>query len=647
MTARVTASPAGPSHESDRPASNGRTASPAERSHADESAIAARGHLRRFVRDVFRCAPRRAVLSLILLSGASVLEGTALALLFPMLSLIGVSGQSEVGEIAQSIVDVLSVYSIPINIYTVSALFVSATVLQYAFYIAYNWFSANVQADLVVYWRKRLTDSFLNAQWLYLARSNAGSLTHVTSVETERASELISYGAQTLTLGLTVVIYFAAAWIASWQATLMLLGCGIFIVALTHIVAHNPHRLMTAHAAAYRRFSRSMSEMLLGIKLIRAVDGSDAVRRSIWPVIGSLRDLGRFIYLQPALIRTSFEVAAAAALMATLTVSVTVFGTSGITVLLIAALFLRLYPRVATMQQCIHICRLRLPCYSQVVRVLEEAESHREQDRGGNAASFPPGPASLEFRDVDIGYGGEPVLRDVSFAVLARQIVGFAGQSGAGKSTLIDTLLRLVPNEAGDVLVNGRSLSEMDVAAWRRAVGYVPQDTILFSASIRDNIAFAQPDATPAEVQGAAQKARLDEFIRSLPHGYDTMLGEGGVGLSGGQKQRIGIARALLGRKALLILDEATASLDAETEAAIMADIEALRDEMTILLVSHRLSTLRAADRIYVLGDGTIAESGSWRELTAGNGIFRSLWDMQAGPQLVGKDAAAPVRSRA
>ncbi len=191
-------------------------------------------------------------------------------------------------------------------------------------------------------------------------------------------------------------------------------------------------------------------------------------------------------------------------------------------------------------------------------------------------------------------------------------------------------MLGLVPTHSGAIYIGDKHLSDIDLSSWRRSVGYVPQDTFLFNASIRENIAFAQPDIGLEEVREAARKAHIVEFVKSLPDGFETKVGDRGVLLSGGQRQRIGIARALAGGKPVLILDEATSALNSATEAAIMRDVAELQGQITIIIIAHRLSSLRSADHIFVLEGGQLIEAGTWSSLVVGGGSFQKLWDMQS-----------------
>jgi ABC-type multidrug transport system fused ATPase/permease subunit len=217
----------------------------------------------------------------------------------------------------------------------------------------------------------------------------------------------------------------------------------------------------------------------------------------------------------------------------------------------------------------------------------------------------------------------------VDLRVSVPGMVGVIGGSGAGKSTLVHAVLGLVPVGAGSIALGPHELASASLPAWRRAIGYVPQETMLFHASVRDNLTFANPDATDAEVAVAARRAHAQEFIKALPHGYDTVIGDQGVRLSGGQRQRLGIARALLTKPKLLILDEAMSALDVEAEAVLVLTLEELRAEMGILVITHRLAAVRSADLICVLEAGRIVETGSWDTLIAGRSRLHALVESQ------------------
>jgi ATP-binding cassette, subfamily B, bacterial MsbA len=237
---------------------------------------------------------------------------------------------------------------------------------------------------------------------------------------------------------------------------------------------------------------------------------------------------------------------------------------------------------------------------------------------------------SIEFRGVYFHYvPGTPVLSDVSFNVKAGEMVAFVGSTGSGKSTLLDLVSRFYDVTGGAILIDGVDVRDTTLESLRRQIGIVNQDVLLFHDTISRNICYGRPDADRDLIASAARAAHAHEFIVEQAKGYDTMVGDRGGSLSGGQKQRIAIARALITDPSILILDEAASALDTESEALVQRAIDRLHGEMTILVVAHRLSTVKKADRIFVLEHGKIVESGTREELLSTNGRFKRLYEMQ------------------
>jgi ATP-binding cassette subfamily B protein len=238
----------------------------------------------------------------------------------------------------------------------------------------------------------------------------------------------------------------------------------------------------------------------------------------------------------------------------------------------------------------------------------------------------------IEFQDVSFAYGnGERVLHNISVTVGAGETVAFVGQTGSGKSTLIKLLLRFYQPDSGRILIDGQAIDSVSLDSLRRKIGLVSQDVFLFQGTIGENIAYGSSDATADEVRAAAESAEATEFIDRLPQRYETVVGERGQKLSGGQRQRLSIARALLKNPPILILDEATSSVDNDTEAAIQRSLQHISHSRTTLVIAHRLSTLVHADCIHVLDDGRIVESGTHKELLKHDGIYAALWAVQTG----------------
>ena len=263
----------------------------------------------------------------------------------------------------------------------------------------------------------------------------------------------------------------------------------------------------------------------------------------------------------------------------------------------------------------------------KMFRLLHE---HREIADAPNATALRVADASVQFKQVSFGYAPDrQILFGVDFAIPAGHTVAVVGSSGAGKSTLSRLLFRFYDVQQGGILINGQDIREVTQASLRAAIGIVPQDTVLFNDTIYYNIAYGRPSATRDEVVAAAQAAHIHNFIVSLPQGYDSTVGERGLKLSGGEKQRVAIARAILKNPAILIFDEATSALDSKSEKAIQAELRAIAQNRTTLIIAHRLSTVVEADQILVVDKGRIVERGTHRELLAQNSHYAQMWNLQ------------------
>jgi subfamily B ATP-binding cassette protein MsbA len=265
-------------------------------------------------------------------------------------------------------------------------------------------------------------------------------------------------------------------------------------------------------------------------------------------------------------------------------------------------------------------------------RIREIMDMKTEDDHDREHAPLPDVRGDVAFDRVSFAYvSGQPVLHEVSFSAPAGTTTALVGSSGSGKSTTLSLLMAFAKPDSGRILIDGQDLTTTRIRDYRSHLGVVMQDNFLFDGSVKENIAFAKPGATDAEVRMAAKIAHCDEFVDRFPNGYDTIVGERGVKLSGGQRQRVAIARAIIADPRILILDEATSSLDSETEALIRDGLTALRSGRTTFVIAHRLSTIESADQILVLEGGRIVERGRHDELLALGGRYRQLYNRQYG----------------
>jgi ATP-binding cassette, subfamily B, bacterial len=256
-----------------------------------------------------------------------------------------------------------------------------------------------------------------------------------------------------------------------------------------------------------------------------------------------------------------------------------------------------------------------------------------------------PAAADVCFEKVTFAHkGAEPLFEDLDLTVPSGTKIGLVGRSGGGKTTLTRLLLRMTDIDAGRILIGGQDISRLRQADLRGLMAYVPQDPAMFHRTLRDNIAFARPDATDAEIRRAAEAAHVTEFADALPDGFDTMVGERGIKLSGGQRQRVALARAILRDAPILLLDEATSALDSESEILVQEALWRLMEGRTALVVAHRLSTVATMDQLVVLDRGRIVEQGTHQELLARNGAYAKLWQHQSGGFLDDSPASAELR---
>jgi subfamily B ATP-binding cassette protein MsbA len=263
-------------------------------------------------------------------------------------------------------------------------------------------------------------------------------------------------------------------------------------------------------------------------------------------------------------------------------------------------------------------------------RVFEIMDTHAELPDAPGAEPMPRIEGRITFHHVAFSYRqGEEVLRDVNVAIEPGQVVALVGASGAGKTSLVNLIPRFYQPSGGRIEIDGHDISTVTTRSLREQIGIVPQEPILFSGSLRDNISYGRPDAGMDEIWAAARAANAEEFILAMPQGMDTPVGQRAAKLSGGQRQRIAIARTLLRDPRLLILDEATSALDAESEALVQNALERLMEGRTTLVIAHRLSTIQRADRVLVLSGGTIAEDGTHSELIQQEGLYRRLYEAQ------------------
>ena len=268
-------------------------------------------------------------------------------------------------------------------------------------------------------------------------------------------------------------------------------------------------------------------------------------------------------------------------------------------------------------------------CLASADRIFHILDFQEEEPKGTKKALLPDTVGDVRYCNVSFGYDQQAVLKDVNIHAEPGEVVALVGASGSGKTTLLNLLPRFYEVDSGEILIDGHSVSEVTARSLRRQIAIVPQDTILFDGTFRDNISYGSPEATREAVIEAAKQANAHEFIMQMPNGYETSIGESGLKLSGGQQQRISIARAILKNPRILILDEATSALDSKSETLVQESLAELMKGRTSFVIAHRLSTVSHADKIVVLDHGKIMEIGTHQELLKREGLYQNLCRLQ------------------
>jgi subfamily B ATP-binding cassette protein MsbA len=319
--------------------------------------------------------------------------------------------------------------------------------------------------------------------------------------------------------------------------------------------------------------------------------------------------------------------------------------TAGIFFAFIVAVF-KLYDPVRKFALFNNNFQQALGASSEIFKFMDTEDDVRDKP---GAKPLPPFSRSIKFENVTFAYESDgdearEILRDVNLEVRAGEVLAVVGSSGAGKSTLVHLIPRFFDVTAGRLLIDGRDARDTTLASLRSQIGVVSQDTVLFNDTVRNNIAYGQPSVPYKAVEAAAKAALAHDFITLLPEAYDTVIGERGIRLSGGERQRIAIARALLKNAPILILDEATSALDSESESLVQTALQNLMTGRTVVVIAHRLSTVRRADRIVVLENGTVSDIGRHEDLMKKFGTYRRLYELQFADMKNQKLNTDPVR---
>ena len=480
---------------------------------------------------------------------------------------------------------------------------IAGTIVKAALFMLANQQVGYGVAQIATDLRLALIRALLRTRWEYYVHSPLGAFANAVASEAARASDGYLHATTIVMLLMQATVYTVIACLVSWPATLAALLAGVGMASVLHHLVRLSRRSGARQTKLAKSLLGELTDILQAVKPLKAM-GRENLLGPLLEV--ETRRLNRALEL---------EVLSHAAMRALQEPMIVLVLAAGV----YAALTVLVMP-LSTVLILVLLCTRILDCLSRVQRDLQDLvacesafDSLREMTQRAEAAAeirhwgaAPSLHREARLDAVHFAYEGKPVLQDATLRVPAGRLTVVTGPSGAGKTTIADLIVGLIRAQAGSVLIDDVPIEAVDLGRWRAMIGYVPQDALLMHDSIAVNVTLGDPEIPAADVVAALRAAGAQEFVSALPNGIDTVVGERGLRLSGGQRQRIALARALVRKPALLILDEATTALDPDTEAGICETFRQLRGAVTILAICHQSSLIEIADSVYRVDDGAI-----------------------------------------
>ncbi len=557
----------------------------------------------RLMLQLFRIYPLASFLMILALFLSGLAEGLGVSALLPMLKIALYSGDGGAsaeppGELELMVLGILDWLGIPSTLGALLVFIVIAATLKAILLLIaqrqVGYTAAQVSTDL----RLEVLRNMMRSRWSFFLHQPAGKLTNTLATEAQRAADGYMQGANAITFLIQALIYAGVAVAVSWKATLLSLIGGAIIIWISHFLVQMARKAGKKQTHLMISLMSHLTDMLQSVKPLKAMAREDLVDQFLEHETIRLKKAQRRQVMAGAALASGQDLMFVCLIAFGVYLALDLLSMDFATVLILAVTLGRAFSFLGKVQKQYQKLVQNESAYWSLKETSHLAERENEH-LGGHLA--PTLEAGVSFRKVDFLYDGNPVISGLDLEIPANQITTIVGPSGSGKTTIIDLVIGLIRPDGGEIRIDGVPLQEIDLKAWRRIVGYVPQETVLLHDSVLYNVTLGDPRISEARAKEVLERAGAWEFVRDLPEGLHTLVGERGGRLSGGQRQRIAIARALINDPRLLILDEATSALDPETEAAIIATLRALKEQLTILAITHNSGLARAADVVHRL----------------------------------------------
>ncbi len=571
----------------------------------------------------------------------SLLDGLAILLLIPMLSISGILTFTDQSSFFGGFREILNFFPSEMSLSIILGIYIVLTIGQNLLQRNILIRDTNLQQGYLNFLKEKVYHGLLEVRWEFFLRSKKSNLINTLTREIDRVSMGIKMCMQFVTNVVFTIIQIGIAFWLSPAISSIVMICGLGLAFFSWRFVRQSKELGRNATYLSREYLAGVTENLNAIKDIKSNSLEES--RKQWMTSFNqkmLREQVNFTRIQTTS-QLSYKSALAIILTSFILLAVNLFDTQPETLLMVILLFGRMWPRFVTIQSNLQQLALTVPAFKVLLDLETETKNARELDvRMSEGVDTFSVEETIELQEVSFRFNSTHstfALEDVSIEIPANQMIAIVGHSGAGKSTLVDIIMGLNKPERGLILLDGKTLEGKTLVAFRKSIGFVPQDPFLFHTTIRENLLLMNSNATDQQMWEALEFAAADDFVRRLPDGLETMIGDRGVKLSGGERQRLVLARAILRKPSLLVLDEATSALDTENEEKIQEALNKLKGKMTIIVIAHRLSTIRNSDRVIVLEMGRIVQEGKYDKLSnEREGLFnRFLMKQLEGSKII------------